>query len=213
MRRIPLGLKLAVSAWAAVYVPAYLAQYGAQPFLWFCNLANLMLVAGIWLESALVVSMVALSVLIVQGLWTVDVLSYALFGRHPIGGTEYMWDPAIPLGVRLISLFHVAIPVLLVFLLRRLGYDRRALAAQTGLAWIVLPICYFFTPPVLNLNWVFGLFGKTQTWMPGGLYLMATMAGYVVLLYVPTHLLLRSRLVSPGRSPAPRGSEPRAAPH
>ena len=68
MTRIPLWLKIAVSAWAAVYVPAYLGHYGALPFLWFCNLGNLMLVAGIWLESALLVSMVALSVLLQVGI-------------------------------------------------------------------------------------------------------------------------------------------------
>ncbi|HEX7897013.1 MAG TPA: hypothetical protein VF950_04600 [Planctomycetota bacterium] len=192
MRRIPLWLKLGVAAWAAVYVPAYLAHYGALPFLWFCNLGNLMLVAGIWLESALLVSMVGLSVLVVDTLWTVDVLGRLLLSRHLIGGTGYMWDAEIPLWIRLISLFHVVNPVLLVFLLRRLGYDRRALPAQTLLCWIVLPVCYFLTPPALNLNWAFGLFGRTQSWMPGGLYLLATMAGYVALLYAPTHLLLRA---------------------
>jgi hypothetical protein len=211
--RIPLWLKIAVTAWAAVYVPAYLKQYGVLPFLWFCNVGNLMLVAGIWLESALLVSMVALSVLVVQTLWTVDVLGRLVLGFHPIGGTEYMWDANIPLWIRLISLFHVAIPVLLVFLLRRLGYDRRALVAQTLLCWIVLTVCYFFTPKALDLNWVFGLGGKTQAWgMPGGLYLLATMAGYVALLYVPTHLLLRWRIGSPPGSPEPRAAAPAAGP-
>jgi hypothetical protein len=206
--RIPLGLKIAVTAWAAVYVPAYLRQYGAVPFLWFCNLANLMLVPALWVESALALSMVTVSVLLVQVLWTIDFLSYLVLKVHPIGGTEYMWDPNIPLGVRSLSLFHIAIPFLLVFCLRRLGYDRRALPAQTALCWIVLPVCYFFTPPVLDLNWVFGLANRTQTWMPGGLYLLATMAGYVAFLYLPTHLLLRWRI----GSPAPRPLEPASAP-
>ena len=207
MGRIPLWLKIAVSAWAAVYVPAYLTHYGALPFLWFCNLGNLMLVAGIWLESALLVSMVTLSVLVVQTLWTVDVLGRLLLSRHLIGGTEYMWDATIPLWIRLISLFHVVNPVLLVFLLRRLGYDRRALLAQTLLCWLVLPVCYFFTPPTLDLNWVFGLGGKTQTWgMPGGLYLLATMAGYVALLYAPTHLLLRAWTRPAQKEPGSSGS-------
>jgi len=204
--RIPLWLKLGVSLWALYYVPAYLWHYGAIPFLWFCNLGNLMLVAGIWIESALLVSMVSLSVLIVQVLWCVDYFGRLLLSSHLIGGTEYMWDAKIPLWIRAISLFHVAIPALLLCLLRRLGYDRRALIAQTLLCWIVLPLCYFFTSPVLNLNWVFGLFGKVQTRVPGGLYLLATMAGYVALLYAPTHLLLRAwmpRASTPSAPPAP----------
>lgn len=190
MARIPLWLKIAVSAWAAVYVPAYLRQYGPLSFLWFCNLGNLLLVAALWAESALLVSMVAVSVLLAQGLWTVDFLGRLLLGFHPIGGTAYMWNAELPLWIRALSLFHIALPPLLIFCLKRLGYDRRAFPAQTLLCWILLPVCYFFTPPERDLNWVFGLFDKTQTWMPGGLYLAATMAGYVLLLYLPTHLLL-----------------------
>jgi hypothetical protein len=102
-----------------------------------------------------------------------------------------MWNAEIPLWIRGLSLFHVVLPPLLLFAVRRLGYDRRALPAQTLLCWILLPLCYFFTPPERDLNWVFGLFDKTQTRIPGGLYLLATMAGYVVFLYGPTHLLLR----------------------
>jgi len=71
-----------------------------------------------------------------------------------------------------------------------LGYDGRALPAQAVVAWIVLPVCYFFTPKGLDVNWVFGLFDQEQKWMPAGLYLGLTMAGYVLLLYIPTHLLL-----------------------
>jgi hypothetical protein len=197
VRRIPPGLKLAAAAFAVVYVPAYLGQYGPVAFLWFCNLGNLLLLAGLWLESALLVSMVALSVLLVQVLWSVDFLSRLLLDVHPIGGTGYMWKSEIPLWIRALSLFHLVGPALMVFALQRLGYERRALPAQTILAWIMLPLCYLFTNPGLDVNWVFGLFDRRQEWMSPLLYLFLTMAGYAVLLYLPGHLLLRRLFKAP----------------
>jgi hypothetical protein len=202
VRRIPLGLKLAFSLWVVLWAPiyAFYPPYGPTSFLWFCDLGNLMMVPALWLESALLVSWVSLSVLLVQGVWTIDFLSRLVSGVHVIGGSEYMWDPKIPLGIRLLSLFHVAMPPLLVFALRRLGYDRRAFLAQTLTAWAVLPICFFFTDPAKNLNWVFGLWGRAQTSVSPGIYLLATMAGYVVLLYLPGHLLLRRLFKAPSAS-------------
>lgn len=190
MGRIPLGLKLALSVFAALYVPAYLAEYGPLSFLWFCNLGNLLLVAALWIESAFLVSLVAVSVLLAQVLWGLDFLGRCVLGFHPIGGTSYMWKAEIPLWIRGLSLFHLAVPPLLVFALRRLGYDRRSLPAQTLLCWILLPACYFFTPPERDLNWVFGLFDRPQDAMPGGLFLLLMMAGYPLLLYLPAHLAL-----------------------
>lgn len=192
MGRIPLWLKAGYSAWVAVWIPSYLAHYGPSAFLWFCDIGNLMMVPALWLESALLVSWVAVSVLLVQLMWTLDFLGGLLLQVHPIGGSEYMWDPRIPLGIRLLSLFHVAMPPLLIVALRRLGYDRRAFLAQTLTAFAVLPVCFIFTDPRQNFNWVFGLW-RPQSALPGGLFLLAAMAGYPLVLYLPGHLLL-SRL-------------------
>ena len=53
----------------------------------------------------------------------------------------------MPLFVRGLALFHVALPLIRIFLLRRLGYDRRALVATTLLTWVLLPTVYLFTDP------------------------------------------------------------------
>ena len=55
---------------------------------------------------------------------------------------------------------------LLLWLVWRLGYDRRAWLAQAALALAVLPLCFFFTDPDRNINWVFGPGEKPQDWMP-----------------------------------------------
>jgi hypothetical protein len=67
-----------------------------------------------------------------------------------------MFDPKISLPIRALSLFHIALPLILLWMVHRLGYDSRALAAQTLLAWIVLPMSYLLTDRSENVNWVYG---------------------------------------------------------
>ena len=191
--RIPLWLKIAWTAWVAVWIPAYSYQYGFKNFLWFCDIGNFMLMIGLWLESPVVVSWQACSVLIVQILFTIDLVSRALFGVHPIGGTGYMFNDDgsnIPIAMRLLSLFHVATPPLLLWALYRLRYDRRGLYYQIATAWIVLPICWLGWDEKTNLNWVWGPFDRPQYVVRPWLYLLVCLFGYPLILYLPTHLVL-----------------------
>ncbi|HLF92545.1 MAG TPA: membrane-associated protein [Planctomycetota bacterium] len=194
-RKVPLWLKIAWTAWIAVWMPFYWKHYGPQNFLWFCDLANFLIAVALWTESSLLFSWQAVSVLLVQLVWTVDVVGRTLLGSRFLGTTDYMWDPAIPLVTRLLSLFHLAVPPLLFWGIWKLGYDRRAFWAQTVTAWVLLPICYFGWPPdpgfAWDINWVYGPFDKPQTRISPILYLGVCMIAYPVLLYAPTHFALR----------------------
>lgn len=53
--RIPLWVKLAYTAFVCVLVPYYLSAYGPTNFLYFCDVALLMTLAALWLESPLLV--------------------------------------------------------------------------------------------------------------------------------------------------------------
>ena len=197
--------------WLAVWAPLYWRHYGPQNFLWFCDLANIAIGAALWLESPLLFSTQALSVLVVQTLFTVDFLGRLVGGVHLVGGTEYLFDPSSPLHMRALSLFHVATPPLLVWALARLGYDRRALALQTALAWLVLPVSFLAFGPELDLNWVWGPWDRPQRWMSPWAWFACCFAGFPLLLYLPTHLLLsRWAPVGSPRAPAPRFSDPPA---
>lgn len=135
----------------------------------------------------------AVAVLLPELAWNADFLARLVAGRDVFGldATGYMFDPAIPWFVRALSLFHLFLPVLLLWLVHRLGYQRRAFITATVLAWIVMPVCYAFTDPKRNLNWVFGLDPVPQQWMPGPLYLAVMMVLVPALFYLPAHLLLR----------------------
>jgi hypothetical protein len=128
--------------------------------------------------------------LLLQTLYTVDLVIALLFNKHLIGGTEYMFDPGIPLFVRLLSLFHVVMPPLLLWAIWRLGYDPRGWKYQTLTAWIVVPINYFWRPEH-NVNWARGLFFREQHLVPGLIYLLGYLIVAPLLVYFPTHLLLQ----------------------
>jgi hypothetical protein len=187
--RIPLWLKVAWTAWLVVWAPTYWRQYGAQNFLFFCDLGNFLIAAGLWLESRCILSWQAVGLLVFQTLYSLDLLGTVLLGHHFIGGTEYMFDQKIPLLVRLLGLYHLVVPALLLWTVNCVGYDTSAWKWQTLTAWVVVPINFFWRPQY-NVNWARGL-GHEQHLVPPWVYL----AGYLIvvpaLVYWPTNLALR----------------------
>jgi hypothetical protein len=191
----PLWLKVAYTIFVCILVAVYWRKYGAINFLWFSDIALFATAAALWLESGLLASMMALSILLLDVAWNVDFFGRLTTGRSLLGLSEYMFDRTIPRGVRLISLFHIWFPPLLLWIVYRLGYDERALLAQTVLAWAVLPVSYWVvTEDSENINWVRGLRGKPQKWMPGWLYLTLLMLALPLFIYLPTHLVLKKLL-------------------
>jgi hypothetical protein len=188
--RVPLWLKIAWSLWVAVWAPLYWKQYGVQNFLYFCDLGNFFILGALWLESRLIFSWQATGLLLFQGLFTIDLVGALLTGRHLVGGTEFMFDSKVPLLVRLLSLFHVVMPPLLLWAIWRLGYDPRGWKRQMGMTWAVVPLNYFWRPQY-DVNWARGLFGQEQHAVPGLVYLAAYLVVVPLAVYWPTHLVLR----------------------
>ncbi len=188
---IPLLVKIPYTLFVAALVPYYCWFHGPANFLWFCDIALLMTVPALWWESRFLASMQLVATFLLQVVWLADFLTRLLFGFFLVHMTEYMFRD-IQLAARAFSLFHGWLPFLLLWMVWRLGYDRRAWIAQTLLAWIVLPICYFFTDPVRALNAVFGPSGEhVQTWMDPRLYLLLLMAFYPACIFYPSHLVFR----------------------
>lgn len=55
-RRVPLGVRLAYTAFVAVLVPYYWHAYGPTNFLYYCDLALLMGLVAVWTERAIFAS-------------------------------------------------------------------------------------------------------------------------------------------------------------
>ena len=120
---VPLWLKVAWTAMVLVIVVIYWRHRGPANFLWFSDIAFLALVAGLWLESSFIVSLVACMVLVAEMLWSVSFFGRLLHLPRLTRLADYMFDRQSPLWLRAVSLFHV--PLLAVYLwgpgLLRLG--------------------------------------------------------------------------------------------
>lgn len=187
---IPLWLKTAYTVSAAVTVVVYAMKYPPGNFLWFSDIALVLTVPALWLESGLLAGTITLGVLLPEIFWNAGYFGRLLTGKRLAGLTDYMFDRKLPRYLRALSLFHVYLPALLLWMVFRLGYDPRSLLAQTALAWIVLPLTYRFCDPRSNVNWVHGYAGQGRKRMPPLLRLGLLMIGYPALIYLPTHLLL-----------------------
>jgi hypothetical protein len=194
---IPLWIKIAYTLFVCVLVPIYVRHYGWANFLWFSDVALLAMVPALWVESRLVASMMALAVILPELAWNLDFFGRLLTGRHLLGLANYMFDPEKSLLLRGLSLFHVFLPVLLLWVLVQVGYDSRAFVAQTVFGEVLLVVIYAFTNPSKNINWVFGPGSEPQRRLPSVVYLAAVMIFFPTFVYWPTHQLLRTLLRDP----------------
>ena len=194
---VPLWIKVVYSAFLAVLIPVYWYYYGPTNFLYFCDVALILTLVGIWIESPLLISMCAVGIVFVQMIWVLDFVGN-FFGISLLGMTDYMFKDT-SLFLRGLSLFHGWIPFFLLYLVWAVGYDRRAFLAWTVLAWALILICYFLMPPPrpdagltpVNINYVWGPRDDVaQTWVSPNLWVLALMAGLPLIAYAPVHFLL-----------------------
>ena len=194
MDLVPLALKIGYTLFLCVLVPVYWIHWGPKNFLWFSDIALLTTAVALWLESSLLASMMTLAIALPESAWNVDFFGRLITGREILGLSGYMFDRRKPLALRALSLFHVVLPIVLLWLVYRLGYDDRAWVFQTIVALIVLPVTYWLTDPADNVNWVYGPGSVAQTRMHARAYLMLAMIFFPLVIYLPTHLLLRALL-------------------
>jgi len=205
--RLPGYVKLGYTAFMAVLVPVYWHNYGPTNFLYFCDAALFLTLFAVWRECALAASMAAVGILLPQFLWCLD-FGAEFAGLKVTGMTSYMFEQNRSLFLRGLSLFHGWLPFLLVYLVVRLGYDRRALKAWTALAFVLCLAAYFLLPPAgavladpklpRNINYVFGFDdAQPQHWMSPGRYLVVWMLALFTLSYLPTHWALKKWVAAP----------------
>ena len=185
--------KLAYTAFVVVVVAIWLRHYGWRNLLWFSDIALIGAVPALWLESATIASVLAVAVLLPELLWNVDFGMRLLLRRRVTGLTDYMFERERPRLLRVVSaLFHVPLPILLLWMLAEYGYDGAVgLPGAVLLAAIVLPWSRAVSSPERNINWTYGL-GARRTRLPAQRYVLQLFAGFVLLVFMPTHLLLRA---------------------
>lgn len=191
---VPLWLKLGYTILAVGILAIYWFRYGVQNYLWFSDIALIGTIPALWLESGLLASTLAVGVLLPEAVWNLSLFSRLLLRRRFTGMTDYMFEPERPAYLKALSLFHIPLPIVLVWLVWTLGYDPRAPLFMSAIAVMVLPLTHATTDPSRNINWVHGPGGEgvRQERFHPLVYLGLLMAFFPLAVYLPTHLLLLS---------------------
>ena len=116
-----------------------------------------------------------------------------------LGFTAYMLRDELGFLARAVSLYHIGLPPLMIWLVWRIGYDRRGpwLQCLIGAAGVIGD--WLFTEPYRNVNWVWQPFGVEQVWMPDAPWVLVLVLAYPLVLYFPGYWLLlgiRRRLLA-----------------
>src|SRR5437660_12903831 len=93
--RLPLWLKIAYTAFVAVLVPFYWRTYGPVNFLWFCDVALLVTLPALWLESPFLSSVQGVAMPAPQLCWAAESAAH-LPVMHPRGLPDLLLHPSCP---------------------------------------------------------------------------------------------------------------------
>ncbi len=170
-------------------IPTYWIAYGPANFLWFSDVSLFLTYLAVMGEVPLLASMAAVGGLVLESLWIIDFFLILLFDIHWIHLVDYMFNSSLALPLRGISFFHLLLPPLYIYLIRKLGYDKRAWLFQSALMWMLLLLTWILTNPEKNINWVFNYRKIERLSSSPGIYLV----GYGLLLmtiFALTHFFL-----------------------
>ncbi len=188
--KFPARLRWAALLWLAIWLPVYWRTWGPSNFLHLCDIAVILTCLGLWFNNAPLISSQAVASLLADAAWALDAGS-KLFLTHPlVPGTESLFDPHYPLWIRLLSLYHLVMPPLLLWAVYRLGYDRRGWALQSVIA---LPafVAARFASPADNINFAFTDPFFHRQIGPAPVHVTLSWLFMVVVAYLPTHALLK----------------------
>lgn len=188
--RVPLLMKIVVSAWVVVMVPVWVQVQGWANFLWLSDIALFTIAIALWFENRLLVSMAAIGTVVFELGWNFAFFGSMLFDEA-LPYADYMFREDEPRLVRCLSLFHTFLPLVTIYLVSRLGYDGRALWAQTIVLWLVLAGSCLLTTREANVNFVYGIGSPPEPPVPRIWWVAAQAVGVPLLVQLPMHQLMK----------------------
>ena len=209
-------LRWLVPAWLAVYLPVYWHAYGTWHFFMLCNLGLLLSCIALFAGHRLLLSSQAVATPVIALAWLADAATRLASGQYLHGGTAYMWNEAIPVAARVLSLYHLGLPLLLACSLRVQGYDRRGFALQCAIAAFALAVSLWLAPPAEDLNYLHGQ-GLARVADTPALRAAVEYVVLVLCFYLPAHLgwraladagFLPARTATVAHAVAPAGPAP-----
>jgi len=183
---IPLWITIPYTLLAIVIVPVYWHKYGPANFLWFSDIAFLVMVPALWFRNRFAASMMAIGVLPLEALWLISLCTGGAF----LGMANYMFDPHLPLWLRGLSLFHFPMPAVIIYMIWRFGYDARALLPQIALSFVVIFLTHALTKESDNVNMIYPP-PELQHLLSQQAYFILMPLALVTCVIIPMHFILK----------------------
>jgi hypothetical protein len=184
-------IKSIYTLFVATIVGLYWKSYGPQNFLWMSDIGLFLTLGALWLESPLLISICICAFLAVELIWNIDFFILLTTGKKTMGLTDYMFDPQYALFLRLLSLFHVVLPVIWILLAIHWRYEACALWYAVPMVWIILIVTHVVTNPAENINWVFMPAAQQWKGISNTAWFMIMLIGYPLLICLPTHMVFK----------------------
>lgn len=190
-RPVPKIEKIFFTIFLIILIPVYWSNYGIENFLWISDIALFLTYAALMFENRLLISIPTLGVLPVESFWIFEFLMQLITGRNFTNLAGYMFEDKYSLTLKLLSLFHIIMPIIWIKYLVKWGYDKRAIIYMTLITWSLAIFTYVFTDPKLNINWVFS--PKIHNWqfISTQMWLVLLMLGIPLLIFIPLHFFLK----------------------
>ncbi|MFC1661602.1 hypothetical protein ACFL3S_09150 [Gemmatimonadota bacterium] len=182
---------LALAVWGTL-ATLWLLRGRPGHLLWLSDVAMLASALGLLLRSRIILTAQFVGILAFHLIWQVDLASYVLWGRMPLGVTSYVVSGLTPLEEALSIFQHGFVILATAWAILRLGASRKGWLFQTFLAGAVVALTYLLTAPAHNVNWVFGLGIHDLPWQTAGppaFHTALLFLGPPLLLFLPTNAL------------------------
>jgi hypothetical protein len=187
---IPPGAQWLTLSWLALYLPVYTQAYGVWHFFQLCNAGLIISCFAILSRQQLFISSQALGSSGIGLFWVADQLAWIGTGQPLHGGTAYLWQSSIPPLARILSIYHVVLPLILLWIVYRRGYERRAWLLQCSILAGTGLIGVWFAPATENINYVFYWPDETVSYTISWPRLITMFLVVSCALYWPLHRLL-----------------------
>jgi hypothetical protein len=165
-QQVPKWIKYTYTLFIAVMVPAYYRHFGPTNFLWFSDIALLIMFIEVWLCTGILTSMMAVGALLFELGWNGMFTYQIIVGNTNPNFICNILTPGFPILFRILPLFHIFLPIIIIYMLKKLGYDKRAIWYQSIFGILVLCIAHMATTKPQNIDWTYAFNNSPYTNLP-----------------------------------------------
>ena len=166
----------------SILIPIYIYHYGIINFLWFSDIGLLLTLISLVRKNPIYISVASLGFLLFELTWAASFFLELFLDISFFHLTSYMFDVNYPLYLRLLSLFHLFMPVIWFYYLNKWGYKLKSIIGFLFFYWVIVTLSYLLSSKQENINWVFSFY----PYLISAMYLIIP-----IIIFVPMHKILK----------------------